>query len=84
MNIFAAYKYAMASGMMEEKNYPTTGKKGKCPNSTNPTYFLNNVAYKEIGGDEFVLQMILLKHGPVAVLISKCIELKTSQLIIIF
>ena len=57
----------MSNGIMEEKNHPYTGAKGKCPKKKPTDYFLNNFAYGFTNGDEDLLQLMVAKYGPIAV-----------------
>jgi Papain family cysteine protease len=65
---FGALFNIIDKGVSEESVYPYTGKKAKCQSATKPpTYFVPNVAYAQMAGDDTVLKYMLVRHGPVVV-----------------
>jgi hypothetical protein len=65
----ATVKYVTTNGVCEESSYPYKGKYGVCQSKTIPPVIWNsNVAYTEnLGGNEEILKMILIRHGPIIV-----------------
>jgi hypothetical protein len=61
--------YATTKGVCEESSYPYKGKFGACQSGAHPPILFNsNTAYSgNLGGNEEILKIILIRHGPVIV-----------------
>jgi hypothetical protein len=65
--------YVTTNGVSEESSYPYKGKFGACQSKTIPPVLWNsNAAYSgNLGGNEEILKMVLIRHGPVIVAVGK-------------
>lgn len=58
-------------GIAESSKYPYTAKTGLCKKKILPSYLLPNFAYKFIDGDEEKLKAMLIRFGPLPVMIGE-------------
>jgi len=79
--MFEGFKLAIAKGIPLESEYPFVGKNGPCKVIPNDSYHLQNACIHMLNGNEDLLMQLLIKYGPLAVLMGSLSEFFLSAFV---